>query len=432
MSILFTDIRSFTKISETMTPKENFDFINGLLEKIGPWIKKHQEDLMILGGLLMGGGAVLRSIPMFVFGGLIFVPIALRSGLSMAGIAARTTFFFGRIGASMAITIGTPVIVAIIVFPILVAIILFIINSGAYIVPPKTGGANVINPYIKVEKIIQESNTNLITYKNSDLPQTVHYTVSIIALKGALQNVKITYKCSVSKKGAAVSCPAPNPEIPTDTIVKLSPTSPYTFSYSHSFASPDFIDSLIVDTITANAFVPADSLSTQTAGIASVVIGTPPTECPSIWPISGSGYVSQGSFAPGCTHSSMEALDIAGGAMTVVATHGGIVKSAEGDDCYGYYVDLESVCNNTPFASRYAHLESISASIVPGQPVTLGTTLGISGNTGSCSHGAHLHYDFRGKSYPNNPPYMMKPYLPVDIIRGCCSSNGNPCNQSVP
>ena len=40
MSILFTDIRSFTKISETMTPKENFDFINGLLEKIGPVIRQ--------------------------------------------------------------------------------------------------------------------------------------------------------------------------------------------------------------------------------------------------------------------------------------------------------------------------------------------------------------------------------------------------------
>ncbi|MFN4150291.1 MAG: response regulator, partial [Candidatus Sericytochromatia bacterium] len=40
MTILFTDIRSFTKISETMTPKENFDFINTLLERIGPVIRE--------------------------------------------------------------------------------------------------------------------------------------------------------------------------------------------------------------------------------------------------------------------------------------------------------------------------------------------------------------------------------------------------------
>ncbi|MFN8672709.1 MAG: response regulator [Candidatus Sericytochromatia bacterium] len=40
MTILFTDIRSFTKISESMTPKENFDFINTLLERIGPIIRE--------------------------------------------------------------------------------------------------------------------------------------------------------------------------------------------------------------------------------------------------------------------------------------------------------------------------------------------------------------------------------------------------------
>lgn len=36
MTILFSDIRSYTTMSETMTPKENFDFLNGLLRRIGP------------------------------------------------------------------------------------------------------------------------------------------------------------------------------------------------------------------------------------------------------------------------------------------------------------------------------------------------------------------------------------------------------------
>lgn len=36
MSILFSDIRSFTTISEKMTPKENFDFINRYLEIVAP------------------------------------------------------------------------------------------------------------------------------------------------------------------------------------------------------------------------------------------------------------------------------------------------------------------------------------------------------------------------------------------------------------
>jgi class 3 adenylate cyclase/HAMP domain-containing protein len=41
MTVMFTDIRSFTKISESLTPQENFDFINGYLKEIVPVIRKH-------------------------------------------------------------------------------------------------------------------------------------------------------------------------------------------------------------------------------------------------------------------------------------------------------------------------------------------------------------------------------------------------------
>lgn len=41
MSILFSDIRSFTTLSESMTPDENFAFINAYLEHMGPVIRDH-------------------------------------------------------------------------------------------------------------------------------------------------------------------------------------------------------------------------------------------------------------------------------------------------------------------------------------------------------------------------------------------------------
>lgn len=41
MTVLFSDIRSFTSLSETMTPKENFDFINAFLKRVGPVIRNH-------------------------------------------------------------------------------------------------------------------------------------------------------------------------------------------------------------------------------------------------------------------------------------------------------------------------------------------------------------------------------------------------------
>jgi len=41
MTVMFTDIRSFTRISESLSPQENFDFINGYLKEIVPVIRKH-------------------------------------------------------------------------------------------------------------------------------------------------------------------------------------------------------------------------------------------------------------------------------------------------------------------------------------------------------------------------------------------------------
>jgi hypothetical protein len=41
MTIMFADIRSFTSISEKLTPKQTFDFINSYLKGAGPIIRKH-------------------------------------------------------------------------------------------------------------------------------------------------------------------------------------------------------------------------------------------------------------------------------------------------------------------------------------------------------------------------------------------------------
>ncbi len=41
MSIFFSDIRSFTNISEKLSPRENIDFINAYLGRVGPVIREH-------------------------------------------------------------------------------------------------------------------------------------------------------------------------------------------------------------------------------------------------------------------------------------------------------------------------------------------------------------------------------------------------------
>jgi adenylate cyclase len=40
MTILFADVRAFTTLSEQMSPKENFNFINALLRRLGPVIRE--------------------------------------------------------------------------------------------------------------------------------------------------------------------------------------------------------------------------------------------------------------------------------------------------------------------------------------------------------------------------------------------------------
>jgi len=41
MSIMFVDIRDFTTLSEEMSPKQNFDFLNSYLSRVGPVIRQH-------------------------------------------------------------------------------------------------------------------------------------------------------------------------------------------------------------------------------------------------------------------------------------------------------------------------------------------------------------------------------------------------------
>ncbi|EMN00746.1 adenylate/guanylate cyclase domain-containing protein [Leptospira noguchii] len=66
MSVLFTDIRSFTAISEQMTPEENFRFINDYLASMEPVVQKHEGfvDKFMGDGILAlfsGDGETTRS-----------------------------------------------------------------------------------------------------------------------------------------------------------------------------------------------------------------------------------------------------------------------------------------------------------------------------------------------------------------------------------
>ncbi|MBV8150238.1 MAG: hypothetical protein JOY59_01675 [Candidatus Eremiobacteraeota bacterium] len=55
MTVLFSDIRSFTSLSEKMTPRETFDFINAYLERVGPIVREHDGVIdKYIGDAIMG------------------------------------------------------------------------------------------------------------------------------------------------------------------------------------------------------------------------------------------------------------------------------------------------------------------------------------------------------------------------------------------
>lgn len=71
MTVLFSDIRQFTTISESMTPEQNFKFINSYLKQVGPAVREHKGFIdKYIGDAIMAlfdspDQAIAASIDMF-------------------------------------------------------------------------------------------------------------------------------------------------------------------------------------------------------------------------------------------------------------------------------------------------------------------------------------------------------------------------------
>lgn len=411
-----------------------------LISSLMVWLKKHKEDVaiaaLVCGVPTLVFGMIFRAVPLMIIGG----------GLIAAGTVSRTAVSAFLIGAvlfvravalSLLVLITTPIIIAFLVIPIVVAVILFIINSGAYLVPPMAyqQPGPIVSPYIGVTKTPNPPGP----FANLNLPLTVEYTITVTAKKGTLTNINFKYECRVTKENSSPPCPDPIPAIPAPPA-SISPSSPFTFTYKQTFPAPTFEDTGVTDTF----IVTADTLGaagTSFAASASIVIGNPPAECPSEWPVypQGEPYlrVTQGPHTRGGwgTHSAVEAIDIFSPqdsinnfiGHSILATHTGKVYAGSGGN-YGRFIDITSTCVTTDGASlevtsRYAHLSGIPAGIITGRVATKGQTIGYGGNSGTAD--AHLHYEFR----PVPGPIPMDPkYLPVPVPDGCMDWTNRPCN----
>ena len=247
-----------------------------LAPKILGWLKRNLNKIvgviLIAGALLVGGPIGLL---MGVGGALSFV--------GTTGLGAAATFMGN--GLSFGITnillpsIGLPILISLISIPIVVALILFIINSGAYIVPPSSLSQSGENPHIGVVKEASPAGP----FKNSDLPLTISYTIAVMAKRGSLTNIKFEHKCEVLQKGAKSVCPSP---LPGSLPLMVSPDTPYVFNYTETYSGATYKDALVLNTFTVTADTPETKNETA-SGAASIIIGAPPTGCYNVagsWP----------------------------------------------------------------------------------------------------------------------------------------------------
>jgi len=227
--------------------------------------------LSLLAGYVLGKIAEkidwkkVKKVSIAVFGGA----WAMTYGRKIVKKVGR---FFGRLLRDFLKTVFNPLLIIILVFPVLVAITLFIINSGAYIVPPalNTPG-NISSPYIGITKTPDPPGP----FSNDEFPETITYNVTVQAKKGALTNVSIGYDCQVIS-GSQQSCP-PTSDTPY-SVDSISPSLPYSFTYTSTY-DQNFKDSTIIDTITVTADT-SEKSGVSSDGSASVTFGSPPISCP--------------------------------------------------------------------------------------------------------------------------------------------------------
>ena len=419
-------------------------FLAGFALDALSWLKrKIQENKEVFAGMLLLGGGLLVGGPiglvMVVGGGAIGLgAAALSAGGAQAAIASVGGIIqTGLYGVTKVVlpAIGAPVAVAMIAIPLVITLILFIINSGAYIVPPQIGVSpfTIESAFIGVVKTAEPAGP----FKNDDLPINITYTIEVSAKKGTLTNISFDYDCRVIKDGSAPDCPPITPDIPAPPSL-ISPVEPFTFTYTYStpISGSFFFDSFVVDTFTVTADAP-EKAGDKAASSVGIKIGNPPDECPDGWPIlpfagEGSLPIIQGPYGIS-THNTIEAIDVAASVNHPVrATHSGIGAEGRLGGQYGRHVIIRSTCGGKTFQSVYAHLSTIDAKIVSGAAVTKGQTIGLSGMTGTDN--LHLHYDFGpGATIP-----MAPPYIPKSVPRGCWNFGadnlgiGIRCNVNIP
>ena len=174
---------------------------------------------VIIGAPILIAGFLLH-MPALTFAGAssITYSVAAMSGVTVASVGGGIVKFFGAVASATLGAIGGPILAILLGFPVVVALILFIINSGAYVVPPEPasfaggglGGANCTT---------------------QQTPTGINYSVnSVIATRalGIMEDMYEGFWCYWNRSPG---------DLPTD-VINHPPAYPELFDYPRFLAQP--------------------------------------------------------------------------------------------------------------------------------------------------------------------------------------------------
>jgi hypothetical protein len=207
--------------------------------------------------------------------------VSLGSAASIAGGGSVVTGIAGAISAAIFGLLGivtasllVPLLIAFVIIPLFFVITVYIINTGAYVVPyggfTSTFPSPRENPYIGVEKTADPARI-----ENPPPTRIVTYTITVTARQGSLTNISFEYDCRVMGTSGD-DCPDISPPIPEPPSI-ITPTESFTFSYQATYDA-SHSDSIVVDTFAVSADVEGTTRQTGTTS-ANLIIGNPPTGC---------------------------------------------------------------------------------------------------------------------------------------------------------
>lgn len=299
---------------------------------------------------------------------------------AVGGAIIASLQLLGLLGGILSATFSTilgMVIIIIISIPFTIAYILFIINSGAYLVPPSSSlipGA-IDSPYIDV---LKEPNPEG-PFENPPPDRTVTYTITVVAERGSLTNISFSYECRVIQRSGTSNCLAPSGitvngtpytgSFPPSPPALISPVDNYVLTYTMTYDS-SHSDAAVTDSFRVTADTNEVS-GTESVGSAAIIIGNPPILCPlpgksvspslgsytpgveteghgstNYWNDMGSPYCRWGSPQGACWGPNQSVADVSGNPCY------GASSNSYGPTCsfYGYAADIFGGVNEAVLA----------------------------------------------------------------------------------